>query len=193
MSGLFLEDIHPGLREMAVADLDAGDVLGFLSRAAGGNQFWLRIVSDNVRALQARGLYEAALLEAWESCRANHSAWTTNEIRYLFRIADRARLLALAPLPGPGPFTLYRGVAGQAPRRRVRGFSWTDDLEKAWWFARRFELADPAVYRTAVPAEAVLAFIGDRDEREFVIFPPSKVTRLRAGAPSLKDQEAEAP
>ena len=112
-------------------------------------------------------------------------------MRCLFRVADRARLRALAPPPGPGPFTLYRGVAGQAPRRRIRGFSWTDDPERAWWFARWLQLGNPAVYRTMVQAEAVLAFIGDREEREFVIFPPSKVTRLRDAAPALKAQEAE--
>jgi len=181
---LDLDLIHPDLRAQAVARLDAGDVGKFLLRAAGGNQYWLTIVFDNMAALQARGLYEPALLLAWSGCRMNYSHWSTGVLASMFGRADRARLRACGdPLPGSGPYTLYRGVAGTERRRRVRGFSWTDDREKAAWFAARLpELADPVIYTTVVDADAVLAYLHDgyygRAECEFLIMPPRKVVRV---------------
>jgi len=69
-------------------------------------------------------------------------------------------------------------MAGWGASRRVRGLSWTDDLERARWFADRYasQLGEPAVYRTITSAEDVLAFLNVRKEREFVILPPSEVT-----------------
>jgi hypothetical protein len=58
----------------------------------------------------------------------------------------------------------------------VRGLSWTASLGRAAWFANRFAhlLADPAVFRTELPAGDVLAYVdattgGGRGEDEFVI------------------------
>jgi len=100
---------------------------------------------------------------------------------YEFFQADRARLRALGDaLPGPGPFTLFRGVAGRGAKRRVRGLSWTDDVTRARWFAQRHasRLGLPAVYRTVASHEDVFAFLNAREEREFVILPPRKVVRI---------------
>jgi hypothetical protein len=84
-------------------------------------------------------------------------------------------------LPGPGPFTLYRGVAGYTNARRIRGTSWTGTLERATWFAHRFLLPNPAVYKAEVEAAYVLAYVGShRNEDEYIVLlPPSvKVERL---------------
>jgi len=184
MTGLDLSLIHPALRARAVAALDAGNVEHFLIKAEHGNQHHLEIVLHNMLALQERGLYERALLAAWSGCRMNYSGWPTDTLRWMFGQAERDRLRACGePLPGSGPFTLYRGVAGTGRRRRVRGFSWTDDRNKAAWFAARLPgLADRAIYTTAVTDAAVLAYLDageyGRNEREFIIMPPHRMERV---------------
>ena len=53
-------------------------------------------------------------------------------------------------LPDKDIFTIFRGVVGKRGRRRVRSWSWTLSLERASWFATRYELPDPAVYQAKV-------------------------------------------
>ena len=89
----------------------------FLRKA--GNHHGLVLVVRNASILRRRGLYEEALLDAWSMTRTNHVTWPPKVITRLFRLANRARLRALGdPLPGTGPFTLYRGVSGTGPLRR---------------------------------------------------------------------------
>jgi len=64
---------------------------------------------------------------------------------YEFFQADRARLRALGDaLPGPGPFTLFRGVAGRGAKRRVRGLSWINAMRPVWDSRRSIERSLPA-------------------------------------------------
>jgi hypothetical protein len=106
----------------------------------------------------------------------------------MFRVADRARLRAAGdPLPEP-PFTLYRGVAGRGPARRVRGFSWTASRERGPWFADRFTslLHDPAVYTITVGEESILAYVNERQEEEFIVDPLAlghRPVRVSVGSP----------
>ncbi len=104
-------------------------------------------------------------------------------------LADRKKLRnAGDALPGNGPFTLYRGVAGVGRARHVRGLSWTASLPDAKWFATRYALGfqspfacleNPAVYRVVVPADDVLAYLTDREEQEFIVLlPTSKRPKL---------------
>jgi hypothetical protein len=166
---VWLTPIPVGLREAAVAALDREDVVGFLTKAS--NDAGLSLVAKNVGELTERRLYEPALLHAWVGTRTNHIRCPMRVIRGLFEAADRERLRASGdPMPGEGPFTVYRGVAGRGPARRVRGISWTASLERAIWFARRYpNLADPAVYQLDVPQDAVLACVDDRQESEFLL------------------------
>src|SRR5262249_41736855 len=97
---LFLHPIPEQLRQVALDALEAGSVTGFLRKAT-SNQYQMDLVYWNVTALQARGLYERALLEAFIASRTNHRRWLLVEIRSLFDQADRARLRAAGhPLPG---------------------------------------------------------------------------------------------
>jgi hypothetical protein len=102
----------------------------------------------------------------------------------MFTRADRTKLRAAGdPLPGAGPFTVYRGVAGRGPARRVRGLSWTDDVEKAAWFAQRLPgLSDPAIYRVIVEGNEVFACNFGRGEREFIVYPKRRPQRLDRGS-----------
>jgi hypothetical protein len=180
---LWLDPIPEGLRTLAAENLDAGDVVGFLCRTS--NVHSLDLVYWNLDALRARGLYERALLEAWAATRTNNHHWPVHELRYLFIQADRERLRAASdPLPGPGPFTVYRGVGGRGPARRVRGLAWTASEDKAWWFADRadwFRLADPAVYRVTVDEAHVLAYLNEsqRNEQEFLVLLPATARPAR--------------
>lgn len=68
----------------------------------------------------------------------------------------------------PDKFKVYRGVAvGGNPQ----GLSWTQDKNKASWFAHRFDKEDSkgyVQYGTAMK-EDVLAYFNTRDENEIVI------------------------
>ncbi len=197
-SGLDLTLHHPLLAEDAVKDFEAGNVGGFLCKAENGNQFHLEIVQANYGPLQKRGLYEEALLDAWVGCRVNWHGYDLDDLLEMFEDTDRDKLRALGdPLPGPGPFTLYRGAGGREPERRVSGLSWTSDLVKARWFARRaglFGLADPAVYRVRVKADDVLVYLHEgergRKESEFILYPPPRHTIRRVEGITKKMIEA---
>jgi hypothetical protein len=166
---------------LAVEAFEQGDALGFLSEARRGNADWLYIVAYNASALRERGLYEAALLHAWTGTTTNHAQWPASYIKLLFEIADKAKLRALGyPPPGPGPFTVYRGIAGTGAFRKPHGISWTSDFATACWFAQRMELPNPAVFRLQLRQADVLTYLDNgpygRAESEFL---------LRAGVWSL--------
>lgn len=97
--------------------------------------------------------------------------------------ADRKALRAAGdPLPGPGPFTVYRGVSGEEPEeRRIRGLSWTASKDRAREFAERFDGPDPAVYEAVIKARHVLAYINWEKEEEFIVLLPPDVYPRRVG------------
>jgi hypothetical protein len=66
---------------------------------------------------------------------------------------------------------VYRGVAGYGEHRRVRGISWTGDLERAKWFAARWDLHDPAVYTVTVSKSTLLSYLDQRKEDEYLLWP----------------------
>jgi hypothetical protein len=172
-------DVVPGpLHAQARRAFKAGDApLLLLSAGEGGA---LALVFDNYRALLDRGIYEACLIDAYINRKTNNRAWDQRVIEWMFSLADRDRLRAVgSPLPGNGPFTLYRGIAGRGRARRARGMSWTPSLPVACWFASRFGLESPAVVTVTVPAADVLCYTNEREEEEFIVMPPAKVRRVR--------------
>jgi hypothetical protein len=109
------------------------------------------------------------LLVAYEKTRTNFSGWPLAGVKLLFRIADRKKLLESGePLPGDGPFTIYRGVSGRGAARRIRGISWTGSLERAIWFAKRFHLEKPTVFKVVVDKSLIYAYDNGRQEAEFL-------------------------
>jgi hypothetical protein len=141
----------------------------------------LRFVFDNAISLREMGVLERCIVSAYSYTRVNFAGWSVGALQFLFGLADKAKLQAAGdPLPDGDSFTVYRGVAGKGRLRRTRGYSWTDSLDKAKWFAKRYEehLPDPAVFQTTVAPSDVLWFDDGRQEREFVFW-ASKVKRLR--------------
>jgi len=155
------------MAEDAAAKNDAGMLLCWLD-----NTRELAFLLDNLQRLKALGEYEKSLLDAYTGTRLNHANMPLSVVQFMFCVADRSALLAAGdPLPGPGPFTVFRGVAGRGPQRRLRGLSWTADQDKAAWFASRFAglgLANPAVLRTEIEAGRVYAYCNGRSEQEFI-------------------------
>ena len=178
---VWLAPIPPELRDFALRDLDAGKATALFCAE---NTHSLDLVSMNVGPLQRRGIYEEALLDALTATRTNNRRYSTLELRYLLGLAERTKLRAAGdPLPHSGPYTVYRGVAGRGAARRVRGVSWTGSLERARWFAQRFGLADPSVYRATVGEADVLAYSNGRQEDEYVVVLPAgaRLTRVWRG------------
>jgi hypothetical protein len=145
-----------------------------------GNHMHMAFVCDNFLLLKESGVYEKALLHALTSPRVNNANISSSTLQFLFQYADREKLIKEGdPLPGPGPFVVYRGVAGRGAKRRLRGLSWTASLDKAIWFAKRFaELPDmekPTVYQATVTAEHVYAYSDERNEQEFLCDIPKEM------------------
>lgn len=158
--------------DTAVACLAARDAEGFVDYAEGfrdedGRPQQLRLMDRYVSLLRDFDMFEKALLHAYQ-CNSvnNHSNYDYDALSRLLEAADPEKLRAAGqPAPGPGPFTLYRGVAGRGRARHVQGFSWTGSLGVAGSQAEILGLPDPAVFRAVVPRSCVLAYVlGEEDE-----------------------------
>lgn len=166
---LDLSMVPSALREHALDAYDAGNAMGILITMS--NAGGLAFVCDNSRALRAKGIYEEALVYAYTGVRTNWSSWSLETIHMMFILADRAKLLAAgSPLPPGEQFTLYRGVAGVGRARRCSGMSWTNDRDRARWFATRLShLPGPAVHETIVSASEIYCYYTGRDENDFIV------------------------
>jgi hypothetical protein len=165
---LWLKPIPHPLRAPACAALEAGDLSAFFCTAS--NEASLELVFHNHDVLMKSGLYEKALINAFVATRTNNHHWPLHLLRRMFALADRTRLRAVGnALPGPGPFTIYRGVAGSGAAQRVRGISWTACRETARWFARRYNLPNPDVFCSVVNETDVLVYTNRRNEEEFLV------------------------
>jgi len=182
LADLDLRTVRQLLHDQAREAFAARDALGFVCST--DNQRALALVFDNLFALRAAGIYEQTLLQALTGTRTNHHRWSLGILMLLLEHADRDRLRAAgAPLPGPGPFTLYRGVHDPGPARKIRGLHWTSSPSTAARFATRFaewgDANDPAVFVVRVAASAVLAYVTDRGEDDYLVVLPPDVRPRR--------------
>lgn len=163
----------------AVKCWKAGDIKGVLIMMP--NTACLAFVCDNWKQLKDIGKYEEALLSAYVGTRVNHSLYSMDLLMFLFKIADHEKLRkAGEPVPEQAEFTLYRGVSGVGRKRRVTSFSWTESVDIAAWFAKRFvDLPDPAVFKVVVPNEQVMAYCNEREEKECLLRLPLPVKPKR--------------
>jgi hypothetical protein len=196
LSSLWLDPIRPVLHDQAREAIEAGDGPGFLRLA--GSQYGIKLVTGNSMILLERGIYEKTLLHALIAPAVSHYRFEMGLLRELIRVANKEKLRAAGdPLPGPGPFTVFRGVAGNKNHRRVRGISWTGSFDKAAWFAGRFQpdsqLTDPGVYKAVVEAEHVLARVTARKEDEYLVLLPKSVRVTRTDWRYNKENQRESP
>ena len=164
---LNLSSVEPQLIELAKSALVENDILKVMGYMP--NTRRLVFVIDNYLELKQRGIYEEALFDAYIGTRTNFSRWSFDLIKYLFEKADRGKFFKSGdPLPGDGPFIIYRGISGCGAARRIRGISWTGSMERAIWFAKRFDFEKPAVFEATVDKCLVYAYSNERSESEFL-------------------------
>jgi hypothetical protein len=173
-----------GLAQEAFNDRD---VLGFVGLAGSGDA--LALIYDNVFALKHRGIYEAALVRAFTGTRVNHSDWPDSRITFLFQQAEKKKMREAGGTIPDAAVKIYRGISGHGRRRRLKGYSWTDSLKVACWFAIRWELPNPAVLTATVQPDEILCCVNDRQEREFIVC-PSAATRLKMSLAEMKQHAA---
>jgi hypothetical protein len=101
----------------------------------------------------------------------------TSKRRYRGLIMDREDRKHLQTLPDE--LVIYRGYRHSSYKA---GLSWTLSLEKAAWFANRWNQGNPMVVTGRCRKEDVIAYLNGRNEQEIVI-DPRKVTGLK----KLKD------
>ena len=195
MKELNLKMVPAHMRDRAEQCFAAGDAVGMLITMP--NTECLEFVVHNAEALKWRGIYEESLVQAFTDTRTNHASYSPSTIRYAFNMADSKKLLAAGdPLPPGDTFEVYRGVAGVGARRRLSGPSWTGDVEKARWFARRSALAglaDPAVLGATVRRKDIYYYANYRNEHEFVVYVDSpKRLNIDLGDPRREAEEEAA-
>ena len=146
----------------------AGDINGVLAWL--DNTIELPFVFDNQDLFLERGLFEVALVNAYQATRLNYRCWDQLDISHLFSRADLGKLRAAGdPMPQRERYTLFRGVAGNGRARKVNGVSWTDSMETATFFAKRFNLNNPAVFTVTVGEDLIFTYLSGRDESEYVL------------------------
>jgi len=166
------EETRRSLHDQAARAWNEGDMDLFFLCVPSHSDHYKRLFQDNEAALKARGLLESAIARMYVGSKVNTAAWTLGELKKLLESCNREKLRAMGqPLPGDGPFVVYRGIAGGGRYRRIKGFSWTASLDLACWFATRLRLENPAVYTTTFNREDILFYTNVRNEQEFVGIP----------------------
>lgn len=133
------------------------------------NMEYMPFLISHLEPLIKNGFYEEILFDAltMPSINLHHVPFQT--LRNLLSIANKEKLRSMGdPIPGNGPFVLYRGVSGIGAKRRTRGLSWTLDLDKAKWFSTRLKLEKPMVYEAVISIDQVYAYDNGREEQEFI-------------------------
>ena len=92
----WLDPIPANLRTQALRALEARDPIGFLGKA--NNMCSLYLVYFNCSLLQALGMYEVTLLQAFTAARVNNYHMPLAWQQWLFQRADWQRLRAIETL-----------------------------------------------------------------------------------------------
>jgi len=165
--------LNDSLKNLGVRYLEGGDIAGIIFTL--NQEDRMAFVFDNAPSLLLFGVYEIALFNAYVSCHANLHAWDVKTLKFLFKLCDREVLYRSGGVfCGNYPLIVYRGVCGEGEGYRPRGLSWTNDFEKAKWFAKfpeeRFgvKLPNCHVYQVSIAREDVYFYNDDRQESEFV-------------------------
>ena len=118
-------------------------------------------------------LSQCWVLEEYTNKDANVSK---KEIIEFFKRADKSTLMnkeeqgAYKAILSKPTLTLYRGVGFEG---KPNGLSWTIDVDKARWFANRYNAKNPQVYKLVIDTtkykKAILAYFDSRNECEVVV------------------------
>jgi hypothetical protein len=151
---LSVDLIVPAHRAGAIGALLEGDWRYFFRAPLMHGASQVDLLVKNAGFLREQGLWERAIIYAYT--RSGRDRRPLKSLRWLLESADREELRDSGdPLPGPGPFTVYRGVGAA---HRLTGPSWTNSLTLAAIFAAIAPGREPSVYVTTVPAEEVFFY-----------------------------------
>jgi len=151
----------------------------------------LFFINQNIHQLKAKGIYEAAMLNAWTSVKDTWLFYFDfHEILEMFKIVDRDKMInAGDSIPDQTEFTLYRGVSGTGAARNKLGLSWTSSPNIAAWYALRYAyLDDPAVFTMNATLDDILVYSNDRYDQTYLVMPSTdhKIARLKTMPDILK-------
>jgi len=117
--------------------------------------------------------YTTLLADAWTDVEFPHQAGVRRLVR-MFQMADTELLKSQCENDKKGydalpeNITIYRGLQGK--KAKCRGLSWTTDLEKAKWFAKRFAF-NGNIFQAEISKKDVFFFTDERNEAEVVTNP----------------------
>jgi hypothetical protein len=127
--------------------------------------------------------YSDLLLDLWLSTEFPHQHKISSLVN-MFSIADIAEMMDEGEkniyANFPEKLTIYRGTPDK--KAKIRGLSWTTDLEKAEWFAKRFNLKG-TVYQATISKNRIFLYTHKRCENEVIVNPRylKNVTEIKNG------------
>jgi hypothetical protein len=142
-----------------------------------GSHEYMCFIVDNFWEIHKMPIYTGLLIEAYVGEKTNAHHISNDLLDMLFDSIDREKARSLYPIPKHLPQKIYRGVSGNGRARRIRGYSWTADIEKAKWFAERLSkfLTSPAVLEVNTSDVDIIAYVNDRKEQEYICHVPMDV------------------
>jgi len=183
------EIVDKSLHKYAQQALNNCDYMAFLGHSSNENNLLLlRTVID--RALDCKKM-ESAFIYAYAATRTNNYH-EYEIIEYILKYVDLDRLFEEGDeLPRRDRYRLYRGISGAQTPEIIKGYSWTDDVQRAHWFAMRYaEFGNPSIYTTVVQKKSILFYTNGRSENEFVLNPKYiEVEFLENGDQSIADKQ----
>ena len=162
--------IPVGLQERAQEALGNCDVVGFFGNAS--NEYSLTLLTTVMGDFEACGKLELAFIHAFTATRTNNYHHYET-IEYILGDIDLERLQEQGDkLPEQDEYRLYRGISGDQTQEIIKGYSWTNNIELAHWFAMRYaKFGIPSIYETTVKKDAILFCSNRREEDEYVLNP----------------------
>jgi hypothetical protein len=180
--------IHSSLHSRAQDALDNCDFLAFICYAS--NEFSLPLLASVSNQALACGKLELAFVNAFIATRTNNRQHSET-IKYLLQLLDPLELKKQGDkIPPQKEFRLYRGSSRINSFAKIKGYSWTRNLELAHWYAMRYpELGCPFIFTTTVSEDSILFYTNERGEDEFVLDPKNvNAIHLEDGAQKIADK-----
>lgn len=170
--------IEPVCRDGAREAFIAGNA-DFFASSGYSSGAMLELVAVNRKLLKVRDIYEATIVSAVSGCKTNHRHSGIDSLALLL-IADKTKLRAASdPLPGDGPFTIFRGTSRDEAASKECGISWTLSRDVACKFACAWHGENGVVLRSEVAESEVFFFTDQRSEQEMICKPTNwRVLRL---------------
>lgn len=124
---------------------------------------------DHIKTYLSNDDLAVCLRYVWKNSEYTNcgSVFTKKQLLSLFRKSTKEKLMDEDELPIfqelPEHITIYRGVTS-VNCKDIKVFSWTMSLDRAKWFAARFDDEVQEVFQAELPKEGVLAYFSDEEE-----------------------------